>query len=117
MRSRFQPDQDLLLVYPQWQGAGALPGLRDSALTLAPALAGARRRIDLDVPAGHALAFEAGIHGRGELLHQLSSARRLLDVEQPSRVFAVGGDCGIEPAVIGHLNALYDGALAILWLD
>src|SRR5262245_7097993 len=117
MRERRDGPTGLLLVYPQWQGAGALPELRDSALTLAPALAGARRRIDVDVPAGHALAVEAGIHGRGELLQHLSSAGRLLDVEQPSRVFAVGGDCGIEPAVIGYLNARHDGALAVLWLD
>src|SRR5215831_8969075 len=115
MRSPRQPERDLLLVYPQWQGAGALDGLRSSALTLAAAVAGTRRRIDVEVPPGHPLAVEEGIHGRGELLRQLGQARKLLDAERPSRVFAVGGDCGIEPAVIGYLNARYEGALAVVW--
>jgi len=117
MRSPSPRERDLLLVYPQWQGAGALDGLRSSALALGAAVAGRRRRVDIEVPAGHPLAVEAGIHGRDELLRQLGQARKLLDSEPASRVFAVGGDCGIEPAVIGYLNARYEGALAVIWLD
>src|SRR6516162_8534310 len=117
MRSPSRRERDLLLVYPQWQGAGALDGLRSSALTLGATVAGGRRRVDIEVPAGHPLDLEEGIHGRVELLRQLGQARKLLDSNRPSRVFAVGGDCGIEPAVIGYLNARYEGALAVIWLD
>jgi arginase len=29
----------------------------------------------------------------------------------------VGGDCGIETAVVSYLNATYAGSLAVVWLD
>jgi arginase len=69
------------------------------------------------VLAAHALEVERGIHGRGELLQQLAEARSILGTEDASRVFAVGGDCGIEVAVLSHLLARYDGELAVIWLD
>jgi arginase len=111
------PEPALLLVFPQWQGAGDLPRLRDSALAIADATSGSRRRVDVPVPAGHLLSKERGIEGRSELLAQLRRARELLEAERPSRVLAVGGDCGIEVPVISYLNACSDGRLGVLWLD
>jgi arginase len=118
MSSRpFQPEEDLLLVFPQWQGAGQVPGLRESALALAAAVGGDRRRREVEVPPGHPLEMEGGIHGRRELLAQLVTARSILAAERPGRVFAVGGDCGIEVAVLSHLAERYDGEVAVVWLD
>jgi len=112
-----QPEPDLLLVFPQWQGAGQLPRLRESALALAAALPPTRSRVEVSVEPDHPLSIEHGIAGRSELLTQLAAARRLLDSERPARVFAVGGDCGIETAVLSNLNARYAGSLAVVWLD
>jgi len=112
-----QPEPDLLLVFPQWQGAGQLPRLRESALALAAALPPTRRRVEVAVELAHPLSSEHGIEGRSELLTQLRAARRLLDTERSPRVFAVGGDCGIETAVVSYLNATYAGSLAVVWLD
>src|SRR5678816_3404350 len=97
-----QPEQDLLLVFPQWQGAGDVPGLRESARALADAVGGDRRRLDVEVPPAHPLAVERGIHGRGELLAQLDAARSILQAERARQVFTIGGDCGVEVAVISH---------------
>jgi arginase len=104
-------------VFPQWQGAGEVPGLRESALAIAAAVGGDRRRREVTVPPGHPLDLEGGIHGRGELLAQLVAARSILEAERPGRIFAVGGDCGIEVAVVSHLTARYGGELALIWLD
>jgi arginase len=117
MQPPWQPDADLLLVYPQWQGAGQLPGLRDSALAIAEALSGNRRQVEVPVEPEHPLSREHGIEGRSELLAQLVRAREVLEAERPARVIAVGGDCGIETAVISYLNARWEGRLAVLWLD
>src|SRR5262249_21644222 len=114
---RGQPEQDLLLVFPQWQGAGQLPRLRESALALAAALPPSRRRVEVAVEPGHPLSVQHGIAGRSELLTQLAAARRILDSERPARVFAVGGDCGIETPLASYLNARYTGSLAVVWLD
>jgi arginase len=111
------PEPDLLLVFPQWQGAGQVPGLRESALAIAGAIPRARRRIDVPVRPGHPLSRERGIEGRSELLAQLVRAGELLEAEQPARVLAVGGDCGIEVAVISYLLTRYDGDLTVLWID
>lgn len=108
---------ELLLVFPQWQGAGDLPELKDSALVLASAVSGNRKRIDVPVEPAHRLSRERGIDGRSELLTQLRNARDLLEAHQPARVLAVGGDCGIEVPVIAYLDARWDGRLAVLWLD
>ena len=104
-------------MFPQWQGAGEVPGLRESALALAAAVGGNRRRREVAVPPGHPLDLEGGIHGRGELLAQLVAARSILEAERASRVFAVGGDCGIEVPVVSHLAGRYGGELAVVWLD
>jgi arginase len=69
----------------------------------------------VEVPDDHLLTQEHGIYGRTELLEQLIAARRMLG--GAPRVFAVGGDCGIEVAVVSHLMARYDGELAVIWLD
>jgi arginase len=106
-----------LFVFPQWQGAGDLPGLRDSALAIAAAISGNRSRIEVPVAAAHPVSREQGIEGRAELLAQLGRARELLEAEQPARVLAVGGDCGIEVAVISYLLTRDDGDLTVLWLD
>jgi len=111
------PERDLLLVFPQWQGAGPVPALRESALALAASVAGDRRRREVEVPPAHPLAPEQGTHGRGELLAQLGAARAILEEERADRIFAVGGDCGIEVAVVAHLAARYAGELAVIWLD
>ena len=117
MRPLPRPEPDLLLVFPQWQGAGPLPRLRESALALAQAFPTNRRRVEVPVEAAHPLSREHGIEGRDELLVQLAAARRLLDADRPCRVFAVGGDCGIEISVVSYLNALYAASLAVIWLD
>ena len=111
------PEPALLLAFPQWQGAGDLPRLRDSALAIASALSGSRRRVDVPIPHEHRLSRERGIEGRSELLVQLTRARDALDAERPARILAVGGDCGIEVPLISYLNASSDGGLAVLWLD
>jgi len=110
-------ETELLLVFPQWQGAGDLPALRDSALVLASAVSGDRRRVEVPVAPGHRLSRERGIEGRSEVLVQLRAARDLLEAHRPARVLAVGGDCGIETPVIGYLDARWEGRLAVLWLD
>ncbi len=106
-----------LLVFPQWQGGGCVPGLREAALALAPRAAGTRRRLEVEVASLHPLASEQGIQGRAELLRQLADARARLDAQRPERVFAVGGDCGIEVAVLSYLHARSQGSLAVVWLD
>lgn len=112
-----RPESELLLVFPQWQGAGDLPELRGSALALASAVSGHRRRVEVPVEPAHRLSRERGIEGRSELLAQLRAARDLLETHRPARIFAVGGDCGIEVPVIAYLDARWEGRLAVLWLD
>jgi len=114
---QLQPEPPLLLVFPQWQGGGALPALRDSALALAASVQGTRRRRDVEVALDHPLRVESGIHGRAELLGQLREARSILEAGRAARVFGLGGDCGIEVALLSHLSARHAGALAVVWLD
>ena len=62
-----QPEPGLLLVLPQWQGAGQLPRARESALALSAAFPPNRRGVEVALEPEHPLSIEHRIEGRSEL--------------------------------------------------
>ena len=107
---------DLSLLLPEWQGYGVDSAVADGARALAGAFpAGAF--VEIGAPMQETLALEAGVIGLQALARQ---ARRTLDAlaeRQPSRIFTIGGTCGVELGPVAYLNARYRGDLAVVWLD
>ncbi|MCM3082100.1 arginase family protein [Brevibacillus invocatus] len=52
-----------------------------------------------------------------QILQQLKEAARVISEAKPGAIFTIGGDCGIEVAPVSYLNQIYDGDLAVVWLD
>lgn len=103
------------LLFPQWQGAGDCPALYEGAVALAtlrPDLSWQR----LDVPAESLLERKYGIHAYTQLEAQLEQACLLLQARQPTTLFTVGGDCGIELAPVSYLNTCHE-QLTVIWFD
>lgn len=107
----------LRLVFPQWQGSGKRKYVYHGGGLIAgllPAGAGYEQvAVSLDSDIKH----ENGIWGYSQIYDQLVSARKILETAKPEKIFLIGGDCGTEVAPVSYLNKLYDGDLAVLWLD
>ena len=110
------PKAPLVLVFPQWQGAGDARLLAEGATATAELLAGALPRAHVEIEPGTDSGLERGVRARSVVLTHLERARATLDRVAPSGVVTVGGDCGVEVAPIGYLNGLYPG-LTVFWID
>lgn len=107
----------LNLINPQWQGGGDIA-----------ALAGTREIEELyikDTPCVRVplsdgedeFAIEHGIAGYRVIEEQTGAALAILRESGADRVFIVGGSCDADVASILHLSEVYNGDLAVLWLD
>jgi arginase len=72
-----------------------------------------------EVPVGmdEDLRQEHGIWGYRQVRDQMVRANAVIQKESPDKIFLIGGDCGTEVAPVSYLNKLYNGDLAVLWLD
>ena len=61
--------------------------------------------------------YDSGVQHLDAIIRQSTDAKALLDeLAKPSRVFTVGGDCGVEVQPVSHASACYPG-LAVVWFD
>ena len=107
---------DVSLLLPEWQGYGI-----DSAVAAgARAVAGLFDRttfVEIDAPDEEVLIVDDGVLGLASIAARLPRALAALNERHPSRLFTIGGTCGVELAPVSYLNAHYRGDLAVVWLD
>jgi arginase len=107
---------DLSLLLPEWQGYGI-----DSAVAAgARAVAGLFDRttfVEIDAPDEEVLIVDDRVLGLASIAARLPRALAALNERHPSRLFTIGGTCGVELAPVSYLNAHYRGDLAVVWLD
>lgn len=107
----------LNLINPQWQGGAEIA-----------TLTGTREIEELyikDAPCAHVplsggaddLETELDIVGCRVIEQQTQAALAILRQSGADRVFTVGGSCDADVASILYLNEVYNGDLAVLWLD
>lgn len=110
----------LRLVFPQWQGgnnpAYYLGSLLLNFLAPEPKFAVEVVNVEKDNEKSP-LKLENGIMGRDVLLKQADTARQLIDKHCPQKIVVLGGDCLVDLAPFAYLNEIYNGDLAVLWLD
>lgn len=107
---------DLALLLPEWQGYG----LDATPAAGARALAGLfpdGAFLEVAAPDAEALSLEDGVLGLSSIVHRAAAALEAIRARRPSRIFTVGGTCGVELAPIAYLNDRYRGDLAVVWLD
>ncbi|MFP3516941.1 arginase family protein [Pseudomonas sp. SIMBA_077] len=112
-------EKTLRLLFPQWQGGNNAPYFFGAQLLswLAPAARGPVEEVSVVEPDGQPLQVEDGIVARAALLKQLKYAQSLIEKHQPDRMVILGGDCLVDLAPFAYLNELYEGELAVLWVD
>jgi arginase len=107
----------LTLVFPQWQGSGKRKYVYDGAKLIREQLPAETPCELVPVSLDENLALENGIWGYHQISGQLYAASEIIRKVRPEKIFLIGGDCGTEVAPVSYLNKLYDGDLAVLWLD
>jgi arginase len=73
--------------------------------------------LEIDAPATEALTTQDGVVGLSSMAPRAKQTLDELHARQPSRLFVIGGTCGVELAPVSYLNARYRGDLAVIWLD
>ena len=115
----------LRLLFPQWQGGydGSLfPGqIYPLGARLLAWLAPQSDAPLVEVPVpdwtGEPALRDGGVLYRQALLQQVRAASRIIREHTPERIITFGGDCLVSQAPFSYLNDLYEGDLAILWID
>lgn len=110
----------LRLVFPQWQGGNNPAYQMGSTLLnfLAPQPSFAVERVNVASDNEQSPSqLENGIIGREVLLKQADEARKKIDQHQPKKIVVFGGDCLVDLVPFAYLNEIYNGDLAVLWLD
>lgn len=108
--------EDLSLLLPEWQGYGIDASVAAGAREVA-ALFDGGTFVEIDAPDQEALAVDGGVLGLASIAVRAKRTLAALDERRPSRIFTVGGTCGVELAPVSYLNARYRGDLAVIWLD
>lgn len=107
---------DVSLLLPEWQGYGVDAAVASGARQIAT-LFDAGAFLEIDAPDEETLTVEQGVLGLSSIAGRARRTLAALDERRPSRVFTVGGTCGVELAPVSYLNSRYRGDLAVVWLD
>jgi len=104
-----------VLLVPQWQGAGDVPGLAGGARAISSAIGLPAREVALQRDGNP--EPEHGIRYRASLLANLRAVRAGLAGVWPRRVLSIGGDCSAELGPVSWLRSIYGDSLCLVWLD
>ena len=106
----------LNLFFPQWQGSGNI-ALHTGAYRLYERLRPTTSFSHIPVSLTYSLTACNNILGYSQISTQLSEACRAIALQNPAKIFTLGGDCGVEIAPVSYLNQKYGSSLAVIWLD
>ena len=101
------------VFFPLWMGAGVKSRVPDGARALRVALGG--DALEIPVAEDANLLKTDRIKAKPELLEAFKRAAVIL--EPFERVALLGGDCSSDFALVAHSNRVYNGDLAVVWLD
>jgi arginase len=107
----------LKLLYPEWQGFGEDNRSNEGAFTVCEAFSQGNKFVEIDVLRKEHLIVEGGILGRSSIAKNSMRAFDQLNVEQPDKIFMIGGTCGSEIVPVAYLNQYYHRDMAVLWFD
>ncbi len=105
------------LLFPQWQGAGRTSELLKGALELKVKYIPAHDFLEIAVSVAENHEVENNILGYRSILQQLTQANSVIEAENPSSIFTVGGGCDVEIVPVSYLNLKLNGDLTVLWID
>lgn len=110
-------EKHLNLFFPQWQGAGRTKELLTGAWKIRDQYSNVQDYIAVPVSEEENTEIENDILGYRDILRQLKQANAVIEAENPSSIFTVGGGCDVEIVTVSYLNDLFNGDLTVIWID
>jgi arginase len=107
---------DLSLLLPDWRGYAADDTPAAGARAIAEILP-KLQMVEIGAPSFTTLELADGVIGLASIAEGAARTLATIREHHPSRIFTVGGTCGVELGPISYLNDRYKGDLAIVWLD
>mgnify|MGYP002725727500 CR=1 FL=1 len=104
------------ILFAQWQGSGPDNILYYGAKKIEQHL-NSMDFHEISVPETSGLTVENCILGYKDILSQAKACAVMLKDQDPLRIRAIGGDCGVEPVPVTYLNQKCEGDLALVWFD
>jgi arginase len=111
---------DLRVFYPHWQGAGHDDTVHRGAIVLRAHLKMTHGLELVDIEINESTDSKSdvgtGILNAAAIVMNHQEACKVFEVRRPTRIFTLGGDCGMELAPVGWLNTQRQD-FAVVWFD
>jgi len=112
-----QAEGDLSLCNPEWQGYGEDAAVHEGALAITRTLFDPDEFLFVACPADEPPTVHAGVCRLASIAPRCRATMADLRHRAPTRLFLVGGTCGVEVAPVACLAEKYGPELALVWLD
>ena len=107
----------LAVYFPEWQGYAEDNSVLKGAQTVFKELSKELEFKPIHVEEHEHLEEKKLIIGYESIFNSYHEFKELLQKEEPTHTFLLGGTCGSELAPVSYLNKKYEGDLAVLWFD
>ena len=110
-------NKKMTIVIPQWQGGGQDTRTRTGAFALMDNYL--KTPPDAVIPSGTEpiSPVREEILGYDDILKCVKSVNAALTDAAPEKIFTIGGGCDADVPCMAYLNKLYDGDLAVVYID
>lgn len=105
----------MIVINPQWQGIGRKNPVPEGAKIIQDIL---KDYTTSSIPLDESeLETTDNVKGLPQITALIEKAENLIETQKPRKIFTCGGDCSSDYAQLSYLNDLYDGDMALIWID
>ena len=112
-----EKEDKLTIVIPQWQGGGQDLCTYEGAYAFDENYLQEDADCVLEVSREDIGPVRNGILGYDDILKCMKDVNAVLQESAPKRIFTVGGGCDADTPCAAWLNQIYDGDLAVVYID
>jgi len=109
--------EKLTIVIPQWQGGGQDLSTYDGAFAFNANYLHDGADVTVEVSRVDIGPVKDGILGYDEILETMKRVNAALEEFAPEKIFTIGGGCDADTPCAAWLNRLYDGDMAVVYID
>lgn len=110
-------NRGMTIVIPQWQGGGEDRSTYEGAYAFLNHYLEGKADAVIEISREPVSPLREGVLGLDDILAGMRNVKRVLNEESPGRIFTVGGGCDADAPCAAWLNKVYDGDLAVVYID
>ena len=105
------------IVIPQWQGGGQDLCTYYGAFALKENYLGDEQSVTVEVSTDDIGPVKNGIMGYDDILASVRSVNKVLEEQEPDKIFVFGGGCDADTPCAAYLNKKYGGNMVVVYID